>query len=56
MTATHLLLWMNGTYAGELDAIRVGDTLLDVTGVPEPAGMTLLGVAAGALLLRRRRA
>ncbi|MCW1886345.1 fibronectin type III domain-containing protein [Luteolibacter flavescens] len=33
MNATHLLLWMNGTGSGELDAIRFGDTWTDVTGV-----------------------
>jgi len=33
MNATHLLLWMNGSGSGELDAIRFGDTWTDVTGV-----------------------
>ena len=33
MSATHLLLWMNGQSSGELDAIRFGDTWTDVTGV-----------------------
>lgn len=33
MVATQLLLWMNGGGSGELDAIRVGDTWTDVTGV-----------------------
>jgi len=33
MSATHLLLWMNGQGGGELDAIRFGDTWTDVTGV-----------------------
>ncbi|MCW1921781.1 hypothetical protein OKA05_04400 [Luteolibacter arcticus] len=33
MSATHLLLWMNGQGSGELDAIRFGDTWTDVTGV-----------------------
>lgn len=33
MTASRLLLWMNGQGSGELDAIRFGDTWTDVTGV-----------------------
>jgi uncharacterized protein (TIGR03382 family) len=57
MAASNLLLWLNGAGNGELDAIRVGTTWEDVTGVaavPEPtvAGLGLVGLAA---LLRRRR-
>ncbi|MEZ5301694.1 MAG: PEP-CTERM sorting domain-containing protein [Verrucomicrobiales bacterium] len=57
MSASHLLIWANGNGNGELDAIRVGQTWEDVTGValvPEPASgmLTLLGSLA---LLRRRR-
>jgi hypothetical protein len=33
MVASHLVLWMNGSGVGELDAIRFGDTWTDVTGV-----------------------
>ncbi|HWH72195.1 MAG TPA: hypothetical protein VNT26_22720 [Candidatus Sulfotelmatobacter sp.] len=33
MLATHLLLWMNGTYPFEIDAIRVGTTYSDVVGL-----------------------
>lgn len=57
MDASHLLLWLNGSGNGELDAIRVGTTWTDVTGVtlvPEPsvAGLGLIGLIG---LLRRRR-
>jgi hypothetical protein len=57
MAASNLLLWLNGSGNGELDAIRVGTTWEDVTGVaavPEPtvAGLGLVGLAA---LLRRCR-
>jgi len=57
MNASHLLLWMNGSGNGELDAIRVGSTWTDVTGVtvvPEvsAAGLGLMGLLG---LLRRRR-
>jgi hypothetical protein len=57
MSASHLLLWLNGSGNGELDAIRVGQTWQDVTGVaaiPEPS-VTLLGGVAALGLLRRRR-
>jgi MYXO-CTERM domain-containing protein len=48
----------NTTTAGvfaeiQLDEIRVGETYADVAPVPEPAGLTLLGL--GALSLARRR-
>ena len=57
MAASNLLLWLNGSGNGELDAIRVGTTWEDVTGVvavPEPtvAGLGLVGLVA---LLRRCR-
>ncbi|MBP7948528.1 MAG: hypothetical protein KA004_02650 [Verrucomicrobiales bacterium] len=57
MNASHLLLWMNGSGNGELDAIRVGQTWEDVTGVvliPEPS-VSLLGALSLLGLLRRRR-
>lgn len=57
MNASHLLLWMNGNGGGELDAIRLGTTWQDVTGVtpvPEPA-IALLGSLGVLGLLRRRR-
>lgn len=58
MSASHLLLWLNGSGNGELDAIRVGQTWEDVTGVaaiPEPSVTLLGGVAALGLLSRRRK-
>lgn len=58
MNASQLLIWMNGSGGGELDAIRFGTTWQDVTGVaavPEPSIVTF----AAAILLggafRRRR-
>lgn len=33
MLATHLLLWVNGSGTGQVDAVRIGDTWTDVTGV-----------------------
>jgi hypothetical protein len=50
MSASQLILWMNGTGTGELDAIRIGDTWTDVTGVvlaaqqPGLAGSSVSGV------------
>ncbi|QQL45587.1 PEP-CTERM sorting domain-containing protein [Sulfuriroseicoccus oceanibius] len=58
MSASHLLLWMNGSGGGELDAIRVGSDWVDVTGVnavPEPSSTALLGLGGLALILRRRK-
>jgi hypothetical protein len=57
MSANNLLLWINGSGNGELDAIRVGPTWLDVTGVaavPEPSS-TFLGALALMGMFRRRR-
>ncbi len=59
MSASHLLLWANGAGNGELDAIRVGSTWEDVTGVvaiPEPSASLLGGFAMLGLLRRRRQA
>lgn len=55
MSASHLLLWMNGTGNGELDAIRFGDSWQSVTGVPEPSAALLGGLGVLALLRRRRK-
>jgi hypothetical protein len=55
-TATHLLLWANGSGNGELDAVRFGNTWLDVTGVPEPGSAALTLLAGAFLAARRRRA
>ena len=57
MTASHLLLWVNGSGGGELDAIRLGTTWTDVTGVtvvPEASSALLGGLGLLALLRRRR--
>ncbi len=40
---------------GLLDEIRIGDTFLDVTPIPEPAAAGLLALSGGAMLVRRRR-
>ncbi|MGC4013863.1 MAG: hypothetical protein QM755_05000 [Luteolibacter sp.] len=58
MNATQLLIWMNGSGGGELDAIRFGTTWQDVTGVaavPEPSGAVLAAAALLGSALRRRR-
>ena len=55
-TATNLLVWANGAGNGELDAIRFGNTWLDVTGVPEPGSAALTLLAGTFLAARRRRA
>lgn len=45
---------VNGGTTGTLDEFRYGESLFDVTPVPEPASLSLLGGSA-CLLLRRRR-
>ena len=59
MVADNLVIWMNGnsgTNAGELDAIRIGQTWSDVTGViPEPGSALLFALTAAATFRRRRR-
>lgn len=59
MVASHLVIWANGAgNGGELDAIRIGTTWTDVTGVtlvPEPSSAALLGLGVMALFLRRRK-
>jgi len=57
MSATQLLIWMNGSGGGELDAIRFGTTWQDVTGVtavPEPSIAALAAVALLGCAFRRR--
>ncbi|MBN8459528.1 MAG: hypothetical protein J0M04_16995 [Verrucomicrobia bacterium] len=57
MVASNLLLWMNGSGGGELDAIRFGDTWTDVTGVslvPESSVFGLAALGLGVMLRRRR--
>lgn len=44
---------VNQNVTGTLDEIRFGESLLDVTPIPEPASLSLLG--AGSLLFLRRR-
>lgn len=50
MSATQVLLWMNGNGTGQLDAIRFGSTWTDVTGVTLEAGQPgLSGASAGSI-------
>lgn len=44
-----------GRFSNAVDEIRIGDTFNDVIAVPEPGAASLLGIALGGLLLRRRR-
>ncbi|MCW1886346.1 PEP-CTERM sorting domain-containing protein [Luteolibacter flavescens] len=57
MVADNLLLWLNGgsSGGGQVDAIRIGTTWADVTGVPEPGSVALAALAAGFGFVRRRR-
>lgn len=58
MVASNLLLWLNGnsgTNAGEVDAIRFGNTWSDVTGVPEPASPLLGAIGLALVTCRRHR-
>lgn len=55
LSATHLLMWLNGSGQGEFDAIRVGTTWEDVTGIPEPSVAGLAALAGVVLFSRRRR-
>ncbi|MDB6078428.1 MAG: hypothetical protein JWO82_2175 [Akkermansiaceae bacterium] len=57
MVANNLVLWLNGNSgnnAGEVDAIRFGQSWGDVTGVPE-TGSALLGLLGAAMFFRRQR-
>ncbi|MCW1921780.1 hypothetical protein OKA05_04395 [Luteolibacter arcticus] len=57
MVADNLLLWLNGGSAGggQVDAIRIGTTWADVTGVPEPGAAVFAAFVVGAWFIRRRR-
>ena len=58
MSANNLLLWINGSGNGELDAFRFGTTWQDVTGVtpvPEPSVALLGGLSLAGLFGGRRR-
>jgi len=44
----------SGDFSGFFDEIRVGDSFLDVTGIPEPTSVALVGLGSLALLRRRR--
>jgi len=44
-----------GNFSGFFDEIRVGDSFLDVTGIPEPASVALLGLGGLAMLGHHRR-
>lgn len=54
MQASQVLLWMNGSGQGQVDAVRFGTDWQSVTGVPEPSVMAfgLMGILA---IFRRRR-
>jgi len=57
MTATQLLVWLNGGGNGEIDAVCVGQAWQDVTGVaaiPAPPSALLGGVTLLGHLRRRR--
>jgi len=47
--------FFQGNFNGFFDEIRVGDSFLDVTGIPEPASVALLGLGGLAMLGRHRR-
>lgn len=46
---------LNGSQSAQIDELRVGETFADVTPIPEPATMALLGIGGLGVLLRRRR-
>lgn len=45
----------SGNFTAGIDEIRVGTTLADVSAIPEPTALGLLGIAGLALVSRRRR-
>lgn len=44
------------THTTQMDEIRFGDSFLEVTGVPEPASLVLMGIGGLTMLARRRAA
>lgn len=59
LNSSHLLVWLNGAGNGELDAIRIGTSWADVTGValiPEPGTAALLALSLLALIGYKRSA